>query len=136
MGEAKRRKEWLESHPDAIYTPKGKREFESEDNGTQIVAPQHSVKPKDGKFTAILMKMLKDKRQSNMDVSNAPAANTEEGKKFRNSRRNKRRKMRLRENMRSKAIGKCLAHKPPTKNTCRRKRLALKHSGKNENNSM
>jgi len=129
MGEARRRKEWFEKHPNADRGPKFNRELEPESKGTLIVAPRGSTKPRGRKFTTDLLEGLRNKRQADMDVSKAPPADTEEGKKFRNSRRNKRRKMRLKEEKRNIAAGKQLSHKPPKKNTCRRRRLALEHSG-------
>ena len=123
MGDAKRRKEYLEHNPGVIHTPRKERHIKPDDDTDQVAAVPAESKPKDGvKFTAELLGSLHHRVAAKPRKDMSP----EELKAW-GAERNQRRRHLCAAKKVERKIGKDLANRKPTENPCRRKRLAKKH---------
>jgi hypothetical protein len=118
MGEAKRRKEYLERNPEATPRPPTPRPESVDDSGTQVARSAVRSHKRAVKFTVDLLNELRSKRE----LPPKPRKNmTEDELKAWKKGRNRKRKTR------QKTESAKLGNKKPAKNTCRRCRLAEKH---------
>lgn len=125
MGEAKRRREYLNQHPEIHPETRQSRQPEPDDSGTQVVAPKRSRKmPGAMRFTDQLASEFRNRRPAPPKPSKDM---TEDEKKAAKAERNRQRRRDRLEAKRSEAVKRSLAHKPPAENTCRRRRLAVKY---------
>lgn len=124
MGEAKRRREYLSQHPEIQPEIRQAREPAYDDGGTQVVVPKGSGRIRGAmRFTEQLASELRNRRPAPPKPSKDM---TEEERKAATTERNRRRRRDRLETKRSEAVAQGLANKPPTENTCRRRRLAAK----------
>lgn len=118
MGEAKRRKEYLERNPEVTPRPTTLRPESVEDNGRQVAQPAVQSHKRAVKFTVDLLNELRSKTEP--QPKPRKKMTEDELKAWKNSHNRKRK-------MRQKTKSVKLGNKKPVKNTCRRCRLAEKH---------